>query len=235
MSNKRSKFPPAPEKCWEDPEGTKRVWALLARSERNDQHAGLGGGYRHLRFDLVSVADVYDKDKRRIRNTLADATNDLEINSQGDKLEPDKLYAYGVEYRGVHHAGIRKLDAMHKFLSTLEKKLERERREHGDVPDFAHYVVRVARALDCHYIIEKRSGNSWDSYDDSEYRYTGLRSDGKFNGLECSWKVQQLVRDLWSDDDRKAARAHAERQAEEERARKEREAAAAREAGSDAN
>lgn len=226
MRQQKAKFPPTPDRCWEDPEGTKRVWALMARSERDNNGYDIGGGYRHLRFDLVSVADVYDDDKRRIRNNIDGATYNLEVYSQGNRLDPDRLYAYGAQYASVHHADLDKLGTMYRFLSALQKKLDREKREHGDAPDFAHYMVRIARVLGCHYIIEKRErGEDW-SYDRGDYRYTSLREGGRFNGQSCLWAVQRMVRDLWSETDRKDAAIHEERQAAERKARAEREAEA---------
>jgi len=222
MTQKR-KFPPTPERCWEDPEGTKRVWAFIVRTERDDSMSGSGGGYRHLRFELVSVADVYNQDERRIRNSLASEAYDLQIYSQGNQYSPDDLYAYEVNYGRSHHLDLAKVTCMYRFLSTLEKKMERESQELGRPLDFASYVTRVARILGVHYLIEKRSETEfWSEYDSGDYRYTSLRKDGRFNGRECMDKVQDLVRKLWTDLDRNAAKAFQERKEQE---RKDREAA----------
>jgi len=136
MTQKR-KFPPTPERCYEDPEDTRRVWALIATTVRDDSCPGHGGGYRHLKFHLVSVVDTYDPDRRKIRNTLEDETNDLVIHSQGDKLAPDELYAYGIRYERPYAVDLHRLTRMQQFLATVEKKLEREARELGRAQDYA--------------------------------------------------------------------------------------------------
>jgi len=218
MTQKR-KFPPTPERSYDDGEDhPRRVWALLARPIRDDSCSGSNGGYRHLKFDLVSVVDTYDPDRRQIRNDLRDETNDLVLTSQGDQYRPDEMYGYELCYERPYRIGLHRLTRMQKFLAAVEKKMERMKQEHGAAPDFASYVTRICRILDVHCLIEKReAGSDWSSYDDGKYRYTSLRTDGRFAGQECMWKVQRMVRDLWTDADRSAAKDYQERK-EAERA-----------------
>jgi len=216
MTQKKRKFPPTPERSYDDGEDRKRVWAHLARPSKDDSCSGSNGGYRHLRFDLVSVVDTYDPDQRQIRNDLRDETNDLVLTSQADQYRPDEMYGYELCYERPYRIGLHRLTRMQQFLAAVERKMERMKQEHGAAPDFASYVTRICRILDVHVLIEKREpGSPWSSYDDGKYRYTSLRTDGRFNGQECMWKVQRMVRDLWTDADRTAATEYQDRKERE--------------------
>jgi hypothetical protein len=110
---------------------------------------------------------------------------------------------------------------MQAFLATIEKRMERMKQAEGPISDFTGYVTRICRILDIHYLIEKRadSGDSWSEYDRGDYRYTSLRTDGRFSAPECTWRVQDMVRKLWTDADRTAAKSYQERKEEERRER----------------
>lgn len=232
----KEQWPPLPDRCYDDSDGTKRVWALMPELERDDSYASeYGGGYRHLRFSVVSVPGYYGAGRpeaKAIRNAGSHhALNDLVLTSQGDRYKPGELYGYGVEYRRVHSVDLDDAARMHGFLKRLYQGLDAIKREHGSCEDYVTFVVRVAQLLKVRYLIVDQDRNSG-FYGDGRYEFISLYQSGpkgpidKLDGYDLTWRLRTMVRDLWTDADREAAAAHQERKAAEEASRKEREAAA---------
>jgi hypothetical protein len=224
---KQHPFPPVPSRCYDDAEGTKRVWAIIADPERDDSYgSGSGGGYRHLRFSFVSVPGYFGAGQPtadNIRGDLDSPLYDLRIDSQGSQYRPDELYSQEIEYHRVHSLGLNKAERYATFLRKLEGKLDALRTEHGRVDSFAQYVTRICQVLKVRYLILKDTESSG-MYCDGRYTFVTLYQRGnhglidKLDGADLQYHVRQLQFALWSKEDRDEAKRRDEQAAVVQRA-----------------
>ena len=226
---KQHTFPPVPSRCYDDAEGTKRVWAIIAEPEKDDSYAlGSGGGYRHLRFSFVSVPGYFGNGQPSANNMRSDLDSplyDLRIDSQGSQYRPDELYSQDVEYHRVHSLDLNKAQRYAAFLTKLHAKLDALRTEHGGVDSFAQYVTRICQVLKVRYLILRDSESSG-MYSDGRYTFVTLYQRGnhglidKLDGADLQYHVRQLQHALWSKEDREEAKRRQEQKDAEEAQRR---------------
>jgi hypothetical protein len=223
---KKHLFPPCPAENYDDPPETKRVWALLATTERAPSYGGCSrGGFVHLRFSFVSVPGYHGAGQAsaaNMRNEVNSPFYHLEITSQGDQYRPDELYGWGLEYRSIHSLDLREAQQYTRFLERTQRGLDKLKGAYGSVhADFPAWVVRVATVLKVRYLIKKVSAGQESTYAEGGYEVTHLYQKtnkglvDKLDGEDLLWRVRRLQHQLWTETDRKrAAELEAQRAAE---------------------
>lgn len=120
---------------------------------------------RSFRFEATVVEVTADE---KIRNAVGKPYEDLGIHCF---ISKDSDYcSVTPEYRSIHSAGIRRIEAMTKFLKQVHRKIEAHRRKFGYSADAADAFMRVAHAVGIQvYVIPEGVSRGW-SYDDQEHR-----------------------------------------------------------------
>lgn len=136
-----------------------------------------------------------DSTHATIRNPRNDSTRgamldlqDLEISSQGENDRADRgLYAFSVRFRDRTFVELSDAKSMAHTLTTIFRKLDKARDEHGHPSTFGAYVARVAHAIGATQILLETSTRG-SFYHDSEYRRLTIGEGADhINFLERRW------------------------------------------------
>ena len=120
---------------------------------------------RSFGFEAKVVEVTADE---KIRNAIGKPYEDLGIHCYISKTAD-----YGnvtPEYRSIHSANLRRVEAMAKLLKQIHRRLDAHRKKFGPAADAADAFMRVAHAIGVKvYVIPEGVSRGW-SYDDQEHR-----------------------------------------------------------------
>jgi len=115
------------------------------------------GEYGHIRAIVVRF-DEEDGKPRGICSIFPDKDwqfyDGLQVNCQMDSHEDNRSpYAFKVEYKDIHSAGLRKINKMQKTLKKIDNKMRKFDIDFGAPKTFGEYVVRVANTIKAKTIV----------------------------------------------------------------------------------
>ena len=133
----------------------------------DERDRSFGGDYYHVRASVVVIGlDAHEMRNidqgihrsepvkaDRIRNVSDEpihglALNNLQVTSQGNSDDTTRhLYGFDVEFRNVFSVDARKAAAMHKTLTTIDKRMATVTEKYGNPATFGAYLARVAQAI----------------------------------------------------------------------------------------